>query len=174
MIKIIPAYSGEALEHAVMISQRYVDWMLDEIQVNYPELDIAEFKSEHEYDDVRDKFPGEHIPPHGNLLVAMNDGQPAGCIALGKLSETICELRALYVLPEFRGLGIGRELVEAILHDAKNRGYLYARLDTLRFMEGALNLYRSFGFYEIEPYLEMSESLKQYIRFLEFKLSDID
>lgn len=172
MIEIVSAQSGEALEHMITLSHEYVTWMLDEIRKQYPELDIAEFTSEHEYDDIRKKFPGEHIPPKGCLLVAMKDGKLAGCIALGQLSRTICEVRTLFVRPAFRGDGVGKHLVEAVLKQARDFGYEMARLDTLAFMNSALKLYRSFGFYEIEAYLKVSDSLKQYIRFLELKMLD--
>jgi len=75
-------------------------------------------------------------------------------------------------LPDFRGKGIGKKLVHAILGEAQKIGYHYARLDTLRFMEGAYTLYQSLGFYAIEPYLDLPESLKGYIRFLEYNLSN--
>jgi len=172
MIEIVSAQSGEALEHMITLSHEYVTWMLDEISKQYPELDIDEFTSEHEYDDIRKKFPGEHIPPKGCLLIAMKDKKVAGCIALGQLSEKICEVRTLFVRPTFRGDGIGKTLVEAILKEARNFGYEIARLDTLAFMNSALKLYHSFGFYKVEAYLEVSDSLKHYIRFLELKLLD--
>src|SRR5689334_7856343 len=107
MIETIPAQSGEALEHFITLSQEYVTWMIAEIPKHFPELDISEFTSEHEYDDVRKKFPGEHVPPDGCLLIALSDGKVAGCVALGRLNETIGEMRTLFVRPEFRGTGMG-------------------------------------------------------------------
>jgi ribosomal protein S18 acetylase RimI-like enzyme len=167
MIEVVPAYEGEGLEAAIKLSQEYVGWMVGEIKREYPELDLAEFTQEHEYDDVRKKFPGEHVPPDGRLLVARQDGQACGCIALGRLSDAIGEVRTLYVPPAFRGAGVGKVLVEACLAEARMIGYGLVRLDTLGFMEGAQRLYRSFGFYEIEAYLEMSEGLRRRIRFFE-------
>jgi len=170
MIEIVSVQASEGLEHVIALSQEYVGWMIGEIRVHYPELDIQEFTSEHEYDDVRKKFPGEHIPPTGCLLLALSDGEACGCVAVGKLTQTIGELRTLYVRPACRGAGVGRKLVEASLSEARNFGYSYARLDTLAFMDSALKLYRSFGFYDIAPYRDISASLKQYICFLELKL----
>jgi len=172
MIEIVPAQSGDALEHVITLSQEYVTWMISEIRQRYTELDLNEFTSEHEYDDVRKKFPGEHVPPDGCLLVALQDGEACGCVALGRLSKTVCEVRTLYVRPSFRGAGVGRRLVTAILAKACDFGYSQARLDTLGFMESALNLYRSFGFYDIAPYRNVSANLKRRICFLEAKLSN--
>jgi ribosomal protein S18 acetylase RimI-like enzyme len=172
MIEIVSAQTGAALEQVITLSHEYVTWMIAEIQAQYPTLDIGEFTSEHDYDDVRKKFPGEHVPPDGCLLIAVQDGQVCGCIAVGRLTSSICELRTLYVRPACRGAGIGKKLAEAALHEARAFGYRSARLDTLGFMRSALNLYRSLGFYDIEPYLDMSAALRQYICFLERDLSN--
>lgn len=170
MIEIVPAQSGEALEALIKLSQEYVEWMVAELRVRYPAFKLDEMTSKHEYDDVRKKFPGEHVPPDGCLLIAKSDGAICGCIALGKLSADICEVRTLFVRPTGRGAGIGKALVDAVLDQARDFGYSYARLDTLQFMDNAQRLYRSIGFYDIEPYLEFSESLKAHIRFFELKL----
>ncbi len=172
MIEIVHAEVGDALEHVITLSQKYVNWMMAEIRDYYPDLDINEFASEHTYDDIRQKFPGEHVPPKGCLLIALNDGAVCGCIGIGRLSAAICEMRTLYVRPEYRGMGVGKILAEACLNEAQKMGYRTVRLDTLAFMEGAQTLYRSMGFYAIEPYLELSTSLKQHIRFFERQLSD--
>ncbi len=69
-----------------------------------------------------------------------------------KISDSICEGKRLYVRPEFRGLKIGRKLVEAIIAEARKMGYSYMRGDTVASMKAANCLYKSLGFYEIEPY----------------------
>jgi ribosomal protein S18 acetylase RimI-like enzyme len=144
--------------------------LIGAIREHYPELDINEFTSEHEYDDVRKKFPGEHVPPYGRLFLALSGDQIGGCVALGKLSDTVCELRTMYVRPAFRGMGMGRKLADIVLHEAREMGYTHMRLDTLSFMAGALGLYRSLGFQDIAPYRNVSDSLKRYICFLETDL----
>lgn len=171
MVEIVPAQTGEALEALVALSHEYVTWMLAEIQVQYPQLDIREFTTEHAYDDLRKKFPGEHVPPDGCLLVAMQNGEACGCIGLGRLTENVGEVRTLFVRPTSRGAGAGKALVEAVLAQARQLGYHAVRLDTLAFMESAQTLYRSFGFYNIPPYLDLSDSLKPYIRFFELDLT---
>jgi GNAT superfamily N-acetyltransferase len=172
MIDIVSAQAGDALEHVITLSQEYVTWMIAEIRERYLELDIHEFTSEHAYDDIRKKFPGDHVPPEGCLLIALSNDAVCGCIALAKLTNTICEMRTLYVRPAFRGAGVGKTLVEASLNVARKVGYSHVRLDTLAFMNSALTLYRSVGFYDIEPYREISASLRQYICFLELDLTD--
>lgn len=170
MITIQSATSDEAIDQIVRLSQDYVTWMLAEIERHYPELDIVEFTSEHAYDDLRKKFPGEHVSPDGCLLIASEDEAVAGCVALGRLDAHICEMRTLFVRPQFRGKHIGKQLAEASLAEAHKLGYQRVRLDTLGFMESALTLYKSLGFVEIAPYRDLSESLKAYIHFLECDL----
>src|SRR5262249_7970697 len=130
MIEIVPAQTGDALEHVITLSQEYVTWMLAEIRVQFPDLDIKEFTSEHEYDDVRKKFPGEHIPPDGGLFIALSDGAVCGCVGLGRLTKDTCEMRTLFVRPQFRGNKAGKKLAEASLGAARNFGYSFVRLDT--------------------------------------------
>jgi GNAT superfamily N-acetyltransferase len=171
MIEIVPAQTGEALEHLITLAGEYAVWMVAEARAHYPDMNTDELASEHAYDDIRQKFPGEHIPPDGCCLVAMNDGEACGCIALGKLSEGVCEMRTLFVRPACRGLGVGRKLAETSIETARRLGYHTMRLDTLAFMHGAQTLYRSLGFYDIEPYLALSASLRRHICFFELQLS---
>ena len=63
MIEVVPVKTVKELEDVITLSQEYVTWMVAEIRHRYPELDIGEFTSEHEYDDIRKKFPGAHVHP---------------------------------------------------------------------------------------------------------------
>ncbi|WP_312112068.1 GNAT family N-acetyltransferase [Brevibacillus reuszeri] len=97
-------------------------------------------------------LPGEYAEPEGCILLATYQEQTAGCVALRKIDEDVCEMKRLYVKLNYKGKGIGRELASSIIEEAKKRGYSYIRLDTLPTMGQAISLYSSLGFYEIEPY----------------------
>lgn len=90
--------------------------------------------------------------PDGRLYLACWDGTVAGCIGLRKIDGQNCEMKRLYVKPEYRGKRIGDKLVQQIIADAKEIGYSHMLLDTLPFLEGALHIYRKCGFYEIDSY----------------------
>lgn len=101
-------------------------------------------------------LPGPYAPPRGALLIARVDGSLAGCCALRPLDHSdyanACEMKRLYVRPQYRGLGLGRQLAEAILDAARQAAYASVLLDTLSDMETARALYQDLGFIEIPPY----------------------
>lgn len=101
-------------------------------------------------------LPGDYAPPRGALLLALVNGVVAGCCALRPIDSSdyvnAAEMKRLYVRPGFRGLGLGRQLAEAILDAARLAGYDAVLLDTLDDMEIARAMYQELGFKEIPPY----------------------
>jgi putative acetyltransferase len=119
------------------------------------------------------ELPGKYAPPAGRLLLAhYNDAianeRLAGCGALRPLSVEICEMKRLYVRPEFRGHGIGCALTLALISAAREIGYCGLRLDTLPEMRAAHKLYEELGFREIAPYCA---NPVEGVRYLELDLS---
>lgn len=101
-------------------------------------------------------LPADYAAPRGALLMGLVNGQIAGCCALRPMDSVdypnACEMKRLYVRPAFRGLGLGRQLAEAIMDAARMAAYDYVLLDTLNDMEAARALYEDLGFGEIPPY----------------------
>ena len=105
------------------------------------------------FDKELARLPGDYAPSDGRLLLALFESQPAGCVALHKIEQGICEMKRLYVRPQFRGKGLGRALAERIIADARQIGYKQLRLDTVEpMMRTAVAMYRQLGFREIAPY----------------------
>ena len=97
-------------------------------------------------------LPGAYAPPSGRLLVVDAGTELAGCVACRRHALGVCEMKRLYVRPAFRGLGLGRRLIDRLAADAISIGYEAMVLDTLPVMAEAIGLYRSAGFVPIEPY----------------------
>jgi len=97
-------------------------------------------------------LPGDYAAPSGRLLLGFYDSDPAGCVALRRLSDEICEMKRLFVRPQCRGLGIGKALATKVIEGAREIVYRTMRLDTVPAMQTAIALYVSLGFREIEPY----------------------
>lgn len=108
------------------------------------------------FSDELKNLPGEYCTPRGALLAVTVDKDFAGCCTMRPLDTVdypnACEMKRLYVRPAFRGMGLGRLLVEGILDAARVAGYDCILLDTLDDMESARALYEELGFYAIPPY----------------------
>ena len=109
-----------------------------------------------QFDTELASLPGDYAEPRGAVLLALVDGAPAGCCALRPLDAAdypnASEMKRLYVRKAFRGFGLGRQLAEATLDAARQRGYASVLLDTLDDMESARALYTDLGFAEVPPY----------------------
>jgi GNAT superfamily N-acetyltransferase len=117
-------------------------------------------------------LPGEFAPPGGRLLLAKYDGRPAGCIALKRHDSTTCELKRFYVRPDFRGLGIGKSLVQQLLDEACRSGYRRMVLDSHYTMKKAHDIYEAFGFKRVSAPSDYPEELIPIVVFMEVDLGD--
>lgn len=106
------------------------------------------------YDAEIKNLPGKYAMPSGRLYIAYCGNKAAGCIALRKFGEDGCEMKRLFVRPEYRHLKIGKKLVDKIIEDAHELKYKHMVLDTLSNLHGAVALYKKSGFHEVEAYYE--------------------
>jgi len=139
MLKIFPVETDEDIKIVRALFEEYADSLGVDLSFQNFEEELA-------------NLPGCYARPEGCILLARYNEEIAGCVALRKLSDGICEGKRLYVKPQFRGLKIGRKLVEAIIAEAHKIGYTRMRGDTLASMKAAQALYASLGFKQIEPY----------------------
>jgi len=107
------------------------------------------------FEEELEGLPGKYAPPEGRLYIVEIDAVPTGCIAMRKLEDGVCEMKRLYLRENARGHGIGNELIEKLIGDARELGYSKMRLDTYPPKMGkAVKLYESHGFRAIEPYYD--------------------
>jgi len=139
---IVSAETAEQIEQARHLFREYQSWL---------EIDLCFQNFEKELAGL----PGDYAQSAGRLLLAYEESQLAGCVALRKIDERICEMKRLFLRVEFRGHGLGRRLIETIIREAKQIGYERMRLDTLPpKMNDAIDLYRTYGFKEIASYYD--------------------
>ena len=140
MIRIEQAETAEQIEEIRRLFREYEAWLGLDLCFQGFEAELA-------------ALPGKYAPPSGRLFLAAVDGKTAGCIALRKLEDGICEMKRLFVREDFRGFGLGNKLIEKLIDEARSEGYKKMRLDTLPGkMAKAAALYRSHGFRQIPAY----------------------
>ena len=139
MVEITDAYDPAAIEAVRALFEEYQ-------QKLGVDLSFQGFVTELE------TLPGEYAPPSGRLLLARVDGTIVGCVAMRPLTSETCEMKRLYVRPQSRAGGVGRQLAERVIAEARAIGYRHMYLDTLPQMTGAQRLYESLRFKDIPAY----------------------
>ncbi len=120
------------------------------------------------FEDELENLPGKYAPPGGRLYLAEVDDIVVGCITLRPLESNVCEMKRLFVREKFRGMQIGKLLIERLIADARLIGYDAMRLDSFPPKMGkAVLLYESYGFREIESYYD---NPNDGVLFMELKL----
>ncbi len=139
-MRLIQVEADSEIQEARRLFAEYAEWLGVNLCFQNFEKELAE-------------LPGDYATPGGRLLLAVEDNQVAGCVALRKIGQGIGEMKRLYVRPAFRGKGLGRTLTETVIKAAREIGYQRLRLDTLPGkMDQAIAMYRSLGFTNIERY----------------------
>jgi putative acetyltransferase len=160
-MEIKQAVTDTEITYAKALFREYFDWLEEthglDLRYQGIEKELA-------------SLPGPYAPPSGRLLLAYDGDLPVACGVLKPLDDEVCELKRTYVRPAYRGKGLGRQLAKALLDEAKAIGYRRARIDTAAFMYAAQELYRSLGFYEVEPYADFPEEIKERTVFMEVNL----
>jgi carbonic anhydrase len=140
MHEILIVDSKELIEETKLLFREYEKWLNVSLCFQGFEEEV-------------NTLPGKYDQPYGKLYIVKYNDKYSGCIGLRKLEDGICEMKRLYLKPELRGKGIGNELVQKLIQDAKEIGYKKMRLDTIKEkMPNAVKLYEKYGFVKTEKY----------------------
>lgn len=128
------------LEQAKFLIQEHFEWIGDDLSFQHIDEELA-------------NFPGKYNEPDGFFYVAKDAETVIGFLGLRKIDSTICEMKRLYIQKDYKGIGLGKQLITTVIEEARKKNYKLIRLDTLPKMQTAQKLYNHFGFYEIEQYV---------------------
>jgi putative acetyltransferase len=168
MTEILNAIFPEQIEQVRALMRAFVDWHRERHIEDHALID--EYFNFKDFEEELASLPGKYSPPRGRLLLALKDGQPAGCAALHEIDAQACEMKRMFVYPQFQGQGVGRALAEALIQEARTIGYTSILLDTSFRQAEAQGLYQSLGFKRIKPYYELPEELQNWLVFMKLKL----
>jgi GNAT superfamily N-acetyltransferase len=160
-VDIRQAVTSQELAHISQLFRQYFTWLADEYGINMS------------YQGVKTELaslPGYYAAPRGRLLLLYEGEEAAGCGAFRPIDEKVCELKRMYVKPEFRGKGLGRAIAVRLLEEARKSGYKIARLDTATFLKEAQALYQSLGFQVVGSYYQVPEDILRWTIFMERRL----
>jgi putative acetyltransferase len=169
MLRVVAPSSETEINEVRALMRGFVQWHrtrhADDLDLIGRYFDSAAFEEE------LASLPGRYAPPHGALFLATFDARAAGCVALRRISDDVCEMKRMYVYPDVHGKGVGRALAAAVIDKARALGYNSMVLDTSVRQAEAQGLYRRFGFQIIPPYYELPRDIREWLVFMELKLN---
>jgi ribosomal protein S18 acetylase RimI-like enzyme len=169
MLKIVPAESEMQYRQVQELLVEHIEW--DTSQASQLGLDAQEVLDFY-YASGDEALPGVYAPPEGRMFLATHSAKAAGCGAFHRMTQEACEMKRMYVRPEFRRMQIGRQLTETLIVAAKEAGYVLMRLETTTFMGKAIAMYSSLGFRTCQPYYVIPESFRAFTVFMHLKLAE--
>lgn len=155
-VKIIPAYDFPEEIHTLFAE--YTKFLIKNDE------EFAKYLQIQNYNAELQNLNAKYGLPDGRLYLAYYNNELAGCIGLKKIDAQNCEMKRLYVRPQFRSKHIGRMLAEKIINDAKEIGYKHMLLDTLPFLQNAVFMYKKLGFYETDCYNDSPMNTSIYMK----------
>ena len=165
MLKIFPVETHKDIQIARTLFVEYAEFLKKNLS-EYADLPwLIDYYRDFEKETAN--LPDRYHPPEGAILLAVLDHQPAGCVALGRLSDGICEMKRLFVRSGNRRKGVGAALCQALMEHAREVGYAHMRLTTA--LQIPKILYCSLGFKKIPPYRDIPDELGD-VAYMEIKL----
>jgi putative acetyltransferase len=138
-IELIAVLDGPLLDEVRRLFQEYADSLGVDLSFQDFARELA-------------TLPGEYVPPGGTLVLALLDRTAAGCVGVRRTDANRCEMKRLFVRPQFQRTGCGRRLAERAIEWAGAAGYGQMLLDTLPTMTAAQRMYERLGFSDVPAY----------------------
>lgn len=168
-IHVIEAQTPAELAAVADLMRAFVSWQHVRHADNRDRIDA--YFNPGGFEEELARLPEPFARPRGALLIARVRGDVAGCIALKDLGDGVCEMKRLYLKPEYHGLGLGRLLVARLIEEASAIGYISMRLETGPLQFEAQGLYTAFGFTPIRPYHQLPDCLRDWVICMERPLA---
>ena len=166
---VISAMTNEHYrEFATMIGE-YVEWCRERYAGDSQLVDAV--FGQQSLEEELQELSSLYGVPSGGAFLARSGDEMAGCIAYRRLSDTICEMKRLFVRKVGQGRGMGRGLCTAVIDAARSDGYALMRLDTMSLLTEAIALYRSVGFRDCPPYNDYPDDIRPHIVFMDKPLA---
>lgn len=169
MVTIVQAVTDTHIRQAQALFAEYFEFLRTDVDTTVADLNdlypVAGYKEE------LAGLPGKYAPPEGRLLLAQVDGEGAGCVAFYKIDAQVCEVKRMWVRPQFRGRKIGRLLIEGLIEKARKVGYDSMILSTVDVLKEAQSLYLSLGFELTAPFFDLPPELMAHEVFMKLDLT---
>jgi len=167
MLEIVLAQTEAQYRKVRELLEEYIAW--DATQLGQLGLD-AQAALDFYFASGKEDLPGVYAPPDGRMFLAAYSAQAAGCGAFHRITGDTCEMRRMYVRPEFRGKQIGRRLAQALILAAGEAGYSVMRLETTTYLDRAIAMYSALGFRTCQPYSTIPHGFEDVIICMELDL----
>jgi GNAT superfamily N-acetyltransferase len=167
MLQIVPAETETQYRQVRELLAEYIAW--DATQLGQLGLN-AQVALDFYFASGKEDLPGVYAPPDGRMFLATYSAKTAGCGAFHRMTADTCEMKRMYVRPEFRGKEIGRRLANALILAARETGYGIMRLETTTYLDRAIALYSALGFRVCQPYCAIPEGFREVIVCMELDL----
>lgn len=168
-MRIAEATDAEALRKAAQLLRAFPQHQRTHYTANL--ATVLRYFDPVAYEKEVSDLPAHYGPPRGCVLLATEDGEPAGVVCLRPLDAAVCEMKRLFVPTAHQRKGIAQALCTTLLDAARGKGYTIMRLDTGHFMTESQALYRKLGFTYIPPYHPVGEELLGQLVFMERRLT---
>ena len=168
MVQVIDASTPDQLDEARSLMRAFVGWHRVRHAAHLDLIDA--YFDPTAYEDELQALPGKYQPPTGALLLATVNGKAAGCVAMRPIGDGCCEMKRMFVYPEFHGKGVGKALAQTVVQRGQAAGFQAMRLDTGILQVEAIGLYERLGFKKVDPYYQPPKAMEGFLVFMELQL----